>query len=75
MKRYLWWAMLAVPVLVVAVGLANKDQWDWLLEDGTPLTVGATAPGLEGLDPPPPPSWKFWSDTPSSKMYPFMFAL
>ncbi|MGI9576586.1 MAG: YceI family protein [Microthrixaceae bacterium] len=47
MKRYVKYALFAVPVLLIAMAFATKDQWDWLLEDGTAKTVGAAAPALE----------------------------
>ncbi len=50
MKRYWRVALVAVPVVLVVAALATKDQWDWLLEDGTPNTVGAAAPALDDVD-------------------------
>ncbi len=61
--------LLAVPILVVGAAFATRDQWDWLLEDGTPRTVGAVAPALDGLDGDTERLYRIASDDRSSVSY------
>ncbi len=44
---------VVIVLVLVAVGTlwATKDQWTWLLEDGSAQTVGAVAPALERAGP------------------------
>ena len=69
MKRYLRYALFAVPVILVVAAIATKDQWDWLLEDGTPNTVGAAAPALEEVDESSEVLYRIASDDRSSVTY------
>ncbi|MFV0318226.1 MAG: YceI family protein, partial [Microthrixaceae bacterium] len=39
-----------VVVAVAATAWAMRDQWTWLVEDGSPQTVGAVAPALSDVD-------------------------
>ena len=69
MNRYLRYALFAVPVLLVAVAIATKDQWDWLLEDGSAGTVGAAAPALADVDESSERLYRIASDDRSSVTY------
>lgn len=69
MNRYLRYALFAVPVLLVAVAIATKDEWDWLLEDGSAGTVGAAAPALADVDESSERLYRIASDDRSSVTY------
>ncbi len=69
MNRYLRYALVALPVLVAVTAFATKDQWDWLLEDGTAHTVGAVAPAVEDVDPTAERLYRIASDDRSSVTY------
>ena len=49
MNRYLRYMLMAAPVVLIIAAFATRDQWDWMLEDGTAQTVGAVAPALENV--------------------------
>ena len=42
-------AILGV-LAVGALALVTREQWDWLLEDGSVQSEGVTAPALEDVD-------------------------
>ncbi len=69
MKRYLRYALVAFPVLLIVTAFVTRNQWDWLLEDGTPQTVGAVAPALENVDEATERLYRINSDDSSSVTY------
>ena len=69
MKRYLRWGLFALPILVIGTAFVTRDQWAWMLEDGSPQTVGAYAPALEGLDADTHHLYRIASDDRSSVTY------
>jgi polyisoprenoid-binding protein YceI len=69
MNRYLRYALIAVPVLVAVTAFVTRDQWDWLLEDGSAHTVGAVAPAVEEVDPDTERLYRIASDDRSSVTY------
>lgn len=69
MKRYLRWGLFALPILVIGTAFVTRDQWAWMLEDGSPQTIGAYAPALEGLDADTHHLYRIASDQGSSVTY------
>ncbi|MEZ5239783.1 MAG: YceI family protein [Microthrixaceae bacterium] len=69
MNRYAKYALVVVPLVLASLAFATRSQWSWLLEDGTPQTVGAVAPALEDLDEGSERLYRIHSDEDSSVSY------